>query len=277
MDEYSTDLDLYESDAVIEPWWDEESVSTVGMPSQLWHDGDLTRAPPEPPKWIDELANEVEIQRLCEMGVLVKQANFAEKVTDKLTTKFVYDWRVKDYDGPTGPVKRWLRRSRLVGREYAFLQKRDDTYSPATSTHTMNLLPLLYLQKSAESFDDGSGVCGAEWGLGTVDVKDAFSMVDQPKPFSVQLQGPGQRLGAKAWYWHLRTCVTESLKLEWRNDNCCIMVHVDIMYTGSKDYWEKTFLPTIPKQVHHQLFSAWWCRQQDFLRGALFGWKMVYI
>ena len=32
--------------------------------------------------------------------------------------------------------KRWLGRSRLVAREHAFLEKRDDTYSPAASTHT---------------------------------------------------------------------------------------------------------------------------------------------
>ena len=50
--------------------------------------------------------------------------------------------------------------------------------------------------------------------LGTVDVKDAFLMVDQPTPLRVQLSVgnhivlknlPGQRLGAKCWY-----CISET-------------------------------------------------------------------
>ena len=49
--------------------------------------------------------------------------------------------------------------------------------------------------------------------LGTVNVKDAFLMVDQPTPLRVQLPFgnlivlknlPGQRLGAKCWCWHFR-------------------------------------------------------------------------
>ena len=38
-----------------------------------------------------------------------------------------------------------------VAREYAFLERREDTFAPASSTHVLNLLPLLWLQKTADS------------------------------------------------------------------------------------------------------------------------------
>ena len=53
------------------------------------------------------------------------------KDEEQLTTKFMRDWRVKD-----------LRILFLGG---------NDTYSPATSTHILNLLPMLYLQRIVEN------------------------------------------------------------------------------------------------------------------------------
>ena len=62
------------------------------------------------------------------MGVLARAGDEAQLVNDKLTTKFVYDWRLKSFMGENGlERKRWLRRSRLVAREYAFLERRTDT------------------------------------------------------------------------------------------------------------------------------------------------------
>ena len=156
-------------------------------------------------------------------------------------------------------MKAWLRRSRLVAREFAFWEKRSDTYAPATSTHILNVLPMLYLQSLVdvpEHDKSETKVC-----LGTVDVKDAFLMVDQPSPMLVTLLGkaytvkrnlPGQRLGAKIWYWHLRGFLSKHLNFEWcpeqpclaRNEHCCIMVHVDdIFFCGNRAYWNQTFLP----------------------------------
>ena len=40
----------------------------------------------------------------------------------------------------------WLGRSRFVAREYAFLAKRDDLFSPAPTALGNRLLPILYLQ-----------------------------------------------------------------------------------------------------------------------------------
>ena len=43
------------------------------------------------------LANEVEISRLLDMKVLIKEELFQSEVRDSLTTKFVHDWRAKDH------------------------------------------------------------------------------------------------------------------------------------------------------------------------------------
>ena len=123
------------------------------------------------------------------MGVLLEGNKDQLDSQNTLTTKFVYDWRLKDRVQPDGSsVKAWLRRSRLVAREFAFWEKRSDTYSPATSTHMLNVLPMKYLQSLVDvpngNTDGVSKVC-----LGTLDVKDAFLMVDQPSPMVVTLLG----------------------------------------------------------------------------------------
>ena len=95
-------------------------------------DADTKQHLPEPDIWVGRLADEVELQRLCPMGVLARAGEEAQLVTDKLTTKFVYNWRLKTFVDEDGMErKRWLRRSRLVAREYAFLERRSDTYIPA--------------------------------------------------------------------------------------------------------------------------------------------------
>eukprot|EP00435_Cladocopium_sp_Y103_P068164 s313_g31.t1 len=147
-------------------------------------------------------------------------------------------------------VKRWLRRSRLVAREYAFLERRDDCFSPATSSHVMNLLPMIYLKNCAERFECEGQT--EEHILATIDVKDAFLCVPQEKPFAVKLAGrkyiiaknlPGQRLGAKAWYWFFRNYLTTTFNYEWcteqpclcKNKDSVLMLHVDdVLFTGTK-------------------------------------------
>ena len=92
--------------------------------------------------------------------------------------------------------------------------------------------------------------------LGCLDVKDAFLQVEQEKPILVHIQGcpyvikrnlPGQRLGAKQWYQHLRSYLTTMFNYEWcseqpcmaRNENSVILIHVDdILYVGRKTYWQ---------------------------------------
>ena len=136
---------------------------------------------------------------------------------DSLTTKFVHDWRAKDTTMPNGDVvKRWLRQSRLVAREYAFMERRDDCFT-------------------------------------TADIKDAFLCVPQEKPFSVQLGGrryiiaknlPGQRLGAKAWYWHFRTFLSSTFAYEWWVEQPCLCRNKDSI----GKFWDEQFVPKSKEQ-----------------------------
>ena len=187
---------------------EEEEVQPGGdVPKELWSTASLDRVPPDPPKWVDDLADRVEEERLQRMGVLraMKGPLTGHKT---LTTRFVHDWRAKPR--PEDGKKQWLRRSRMVAREYA-LERNDEVHSPATGGQTLRLLPLIYLMKKKE---EEAG--GEKYWLGSLDVKDAFLQVDQTVPtqlrtpnghFEVLKNLPGQRIGAKAWY----ECITSWL------------------------------------------------------------------
>ena len=187
MDEYQSDLRLDDHD-MDDEWYDETEIAFGELPKELWSDNPLDQKPDDPSHEIDLIADQVELVRLCEMKVIEEVHADDLKDEEQLTTKFVRDWRVKDFtceDGTT--TKKWLRRSRLVAREFSFWEKRNDTYSPATSTHILNLLPMLYLQKISEMPSCESQMHPKQPVLGTVDIKDAFLMVDQVKPMAVTL------------------------------------------------------------------------------------------
>ena len=94
---------------------------------------------------LDLLADEVEIGRLKAMGVLLSAESFDTmgQVPKKLTTRMVRTWRDKYIDGEHV----WLRRSRYVAREYAWLSpERQDLFAPASSVLTVRLLPCLFMK-----------------------------------------------------------------------------------------------------------------------------------
>ena len=91
--------------------------------------------------------------------------------------------------------------------KYAFLERRQDVYSPASSTHVLNLLPLLWLQRCGDLNDVAGGVSCSDQAMAALDIKDAFLEVPQHTPLSIKLAGqtwvvlknlPGQRFGARA-------------------------------------------------------------------------------
>ena len=106
---------------------------------------------------------------------------------------------------------------------------------------------MLYLQKLGDSRS-----CEKQGGkqstvLGTVDVKDAFLMMDQEKRpmvvslcnklYRVKCNLPGQRLAKKS--------------------QCCVMVHVDdVMFCGDRKYWENAFFGEAHTALRHQPFTA---------------------
>ena len=271
VDDYTTDLDL-EGEDNEDVWAGEDDVKLQGIPMELWSDHPIDKQPPFPDRWIDDLADKVEIQRLREMEVLVLATECQDDPTGKLTTKFVRDWRLKSFSDDNGERKKWMRRSRLVAREFAN-SKRLDTFSPATGAHVSDILPLKYLWMK-------SGVAGMETKeeydtvLASLDVRDAFLQVDQDNPVLVKLQGenwvikknlPGQRLGAKQWFQYLRNHLQETMDFEFsleqpcmaRTKECTIIIHVDdILFVGLKTFWRDVFLPNMSQKFsisHDQL------------------------
>ena len=160
---------------------------------------------------------------------------------------------------------KWMRRSRFVAREFANT-KRHDTYSPATGSHTNNLIPILFLQMWSQLEASGSNDENNRVVLASLDIKDAFLQVPQENVVEVQLHGtsyvvlrnlPGQRLGARAWYWFFRNFATDAFKCSWSDIQPCIgkcaegvfTVHVDdLLFTGNAKYWRDVFLPTMQEK-----------------------------
>lgn len=210
LDNYDTDFNEDAIDIEDELWAGEDDIhfkAEDGIPEALWRDQDGKNAPPEAEEYIGRLADKVEMGRLLSVGMLSK--DFAnQQCSGSLTTRFVYDWRLKDYGvhptsaspsaSPSEPLstttKRWLRRSRLV--------------------------------------------------LASLDIKDAFLQVPQTNPVMVRLADeqyipqknlPGQRKGARDWFWFLRKFLEENLKFTFsaeqpcleRTEEAVIMIHVD--------------------------------------------------
>eukprot|EP00435_Cladocopium_sp_Y103_P032112 s1247_g8.t1 len=215
---------------------------------KLWSDEPLTRAPPEPDPEVDRLADSVEVKRLQEMGVL-EGLTGEDANLELLTTRMVYDWRIKEWrNSLTGEQKRrWMRRARLVAREYANC-KRDDVHSPASGGQVLRLLPAIYLMMIG--VDE---VPPEEVQIGSLDIKDAFLMADQEQPvqiatkvgrFKVLKNLPGQRLAARAWYDFLASFLVKK-GIEFSKENPCLgkrggglflLLHVDdVMFCGLKD------------------------------------------
>eukprot|EP00435_Cladocopium_sp_Y103_P024696 s2951_g6.t1 len=274
-DDYGADLNLedgYEDDED-EVWAGEDAVQLPAIPPELWSDDPIDKTPGIPEQWIEEIADAVEIQRLCKMQVLIPAKDFDGQVTGHLTTKFVRDWRLKDFEENGVVRKRWMRRSRYVAREFANT-KRLDTFAPATGAHTSNILPLKYLwmkqQAAAMQSKEEYDVV-----LGCIDVKDAFLQVEQAEPILVKLQNesyiikrnlPGQRLGAKQWFLHLKAFLQRTMAFEFSSVQPCmactseaaILIHVDdILFVGRKIFWEK-FLKEMDQEfsISHEQLSG---------------------
>lgn len=147
-----------------------------------------------------------------------------------------------------------------MAREYAFLEKLDDTYSLATLAHILNLVPLWYLQKIS-GVDKETNAGSKNYTLASLDVKDAFLMVPQEKAVKVRLRGSewvvqrnlsGQRLGARHWYLFLRSFLEKEIDFKscaeqrclCRNEHGIMMIHVDdVMFAGETQYWQDVVLP----------------------------------
>ena len=154
---------------------------------------------------IDEYGDKVEIMRLTSMQVLTTPEQYKGECGKPLSAKFVRTWRKKtrkEYDSAGNLVSEgpaWMRRSRLVAREFNWLESREDTFSPATSSAVVKLLPALAM---SDGFIPNAV-------LGTLDISDAFLQVPQSLPRAVTINGcshnilrclPGQRDASRLWF-----------------------------------------------------------------------------
>ena len=168
---------------------------------------------------LDSLADWHEMNRLSKLGVLVEIDASDEAVSTSrlLSTKHVRTWRIKP--DPTDGTDRWMRRSRFVAREFAWLDPdREGLYSPASNHLLVRLLPSLFMSKRS---------AGEDWSCFGLDVKDAFLTVPQVTPTVVkaEIQGtmryyrlafmlPGQRDGTSNWYSAFVDFLKDSCQLE---------------------------------------------------------------
>ena len=90
---------------------------------------------------LDSIADAIEISRLKGMHVLEHEDETVDTASlgSNLTAKFVRTWRKKSKDG----AEMWLRRSRLVAKEFNRLEIRDDLFSPASNHVVEKLIPAL--------------------------------------------------------------------------------------------------------------------------------------
>ena len=123
---------------------------------------------------LDSIADRVEglVERLSGLNVLLEDNLPSDAKC--LSTRFVRTWREKkDQDGNAI----WLRRSRLVAREYTWLQPdREALFSPASSNIATRILPICFLALREHQ----------ETLMLAIDVKDAFLTVEQEQPTQVK-------------------------------------------------------------------------------------------
>lgn len=215
---------------------------------------------------LDALADKVEVERLQSMGVLTDAETLLAKCPDSkcLSTRFVRTWRDKSID----ERHVYLRRSRLVAREYAWIDQRTDLFSPASSAIGSRLLPTLFMRNRADGYL-----------LGAIDVGDAFLTVPQREPTvatAVDSMGvgktyalgkvlPGQRAGSQWWYESITSLLCQELDmtqcgcypnlLGTKDGACTILLHVDDMLVCAKDsFIDNRLIPMLEK--HHKISSA---------------------
>eukprot|EP00435_Cladocopium_sp_Y103_P021773 s2162_g5.t1 len=113
--------------------------------------------------YLDTSADAVEMERFI-MQVLT-DASERPAGSKVLSARFVRTWREK-LDEPGQPI--WLRRSRLVAKEFAWMDaERDSLFSPASNAIVARLLPTMFPEMREQT----------DCVMIRIDVKDAFLTV----------------------------------------------------------------------------------------------------
>ncbi len=205
---------------------------------------------------VDVEADKIEIQRLLSTGVITTTDQYVWELDVPLSAKMVRTWRKKMKSEAEGTM--WMRRSRLVGRDFNFLEYREDVYSPASSSAVVTLLPCMALS-------DGFVKDGV---LATLDVADAFLQVPQTIPRKISLDGceyiilkclPGQRDASRLWYAFfverlkahvpVEVCPEQPCILKRGNDGV-LLLHVDDVLICGCEEWISSVEPREGVQTH---------------------------
>ena len=211
---------------------------------------------------IDKQADKIEIQRLLEMGVITTVDKYEGQLDVALFGKMVRTWRKKtkvevDGNGVSKSYPAWMRRSRLVGRDFNFLSYREDVYSPASSSSVVKLLPSLAL---SDGFVKNAV-------LATLDVSDAFLQVPQPIPRKVSLDGqdfiilkclPGQRDASRLWYsffvqrlsahFDVSVCPEQPCILRCQNKGVLLLHVDDVLICGDEQWISSELIPKLESE-----------------------------
>ena len=184
MESYHYDI---EDEQVIDETYAEDVESMLDKLSRPW-----TKEKPEVSEdemlELDALPDFVEIARLRQQGVLIAPEELETQEVKRLSTKFVRSWREKQRSG----VKCWLRRSRYVAREFAWLTPdREDLFSPASSALVSRRLPYCYLNRAAREEKTQA--------MMALDVSDAVLTVKQETPTVVTWGCRRKRAGVWTW------------------------------------------------------------------------------
>ena len=235
-----------------------EQVETKLNTDALWYSFGETEPSmsTETLKELDSLADRVELERLVDMTVLMP----VETVVDwgkqdfggELSSKFVRTWRKKC----KGDEAVWLRRSRLVAREFNTFSRDDictGQFSDCPKTSA----------RSGNDHDEET----ADFVLRSGDITDAYLQVPQSKMRPLKLEGqtqvrfyiskclPGQRDAARRWCDHLARDIHEVLGGETCLEQpsmfrlpcgCVILAHVDdLLFWGSETSLVQTVIPKL--------------------------------
>ncbi|CAE7264057.1 unnamed protein product [Symbiodinium sp. CCMP2592] len=143
---------------------------------------------------IDAAADSFELEQLTKAGVLEQSESWLEGHRT-LSSKYVRTWRPKVIN----QERVWLRRARLVAREFAHLDPgRQHLFAPTTTQCMLRIVPSLFIR----NFWDG-------WSLLSLDVSDAFLQCKQQHDTLTKVDGkwyklfrmlPGQRDGSATWF-----------------------------------------------------------------------------
>ena len=250
----------------------------------LWSDAPLDKPPAAPPGWIDKLADEVEINRLLSMG------RFAKERQTQTWSVWERSQRVSSVTGARRCTRSGVekmdaqepfRGSRICKwkAQWYIRMLQQQSVTPQT------LIPLIYLKMLGDEPDEPCNSGSYKVTLASLDIKDAF-LAGAPRQnhwgrtlwcteYLVLRNLPGQRLGAKAWYWHFRNYASEVLSCCWcarsnlASGRCTVdgvhntfMIHVDdLLFAGSHNFWINKFLPAMTFEVQRELQWAERCWQ----------------